>query len=91
MISALAYQYQGDLIKTLMGTADRGLADTSVRRFIVESAGKTWIIYDRVRQMVVVDSSGELDSRVIACELMNRHWDRRNVVSISKGAKQCQK
>lgn len=48
-----------------------------VPRFMVECDGIAWIIYDTVNRIVIPESRGELDSRVVVAEIMNGHWEAK--------------
>lgn len=46
-------------------------------RFMVESDGLRWLIYDTQNRIVVPESRGELDGRILVAELMNRSWEEK--------------
>lgn len=46
-------------------------------RFMVESNGRSWIVYDTLNRIVLPDSRGELGSRIVVAELMNRSWEEK--------------
>lgn len=56
-------------------------------RFVVESYGFDWLIYDTHGRTVVANSKGEVESRVLVAEILNKQFEERQWKRQSKVVK----